>query len=307
MNSDHRRVHTSSLIMSFLNITDPKKRATIVADYLATVKRLQNRNLQERARDLAVQEEIEQSLRPIIQSTASSTEAITNELVPIKEGITALNTKLQKDKKIEEKEEEGKKDEKINILEQLYHQVSYDKLDEYFGIIRTVDNHFMMGDKKVEVEGDDIIVDGTTRYKGTNGLWSLIMFKKPTTDNYTQDDLITYRDLVKQTNVMNSPNNLRPNSKVKLTYKWRKIFPLLKDDNEEMKHGSGIGDVAVEFLPGDINSLRGKLSYLLGEFQAGNTSAILRNEITAIVDNLKRRGHLSKSRYRDINNYIQQH
>ena len=81
--------------MSFLNISDPNKRATIVEEYLATIKRIKNRNLQERAQDFAHHETLEESLKPVVRSTAASTEAITKELIPIKEGITALNTKLQ--------------------------------------------------------------------------------------------------------------------------------------------------------------------------------------------------------------------
>ena len=36
--------HAHINIMSFFNIKDPKKRDAVVADYLATVKRLQQRN-----------------------------------------------------------------------------------------------------------------------------------------------------------------------------------------------------------------------------------------------------------------------
>ena len=52
--------------MSFLNITDPVKRAAIVADYLATIKRIKNRSLYERAKDFQHHELYEQSLEPIV-------------------------------------------------------------------------------------------------------------------------------------------------------------------------------------------------------------------------------------------------
>ena len=38
---------------------------------------------------------LEETLRPVVSSTAASTEAITNQLVPIKEGITALNANFK--------------------------------------------------------------------------------------------------------------------------------------------------------------------------------------------------------------------
>ena len=84
--------------MSFLNISDPRKRHAIVKEYLATIKRIKNRNLAERAHDFTYHESLKESLEPVVRSTAASTEAITKELVPIKEGITALNTKLQTSK-----------------------------------------------------------------------------------------------------------------------------------------------------------------------------------------------------------------
>ena len=61
---------------------------------------------------------------------------------------------------------------------------------------------------------------------------------------------------------------------------------------------------AIQFLLGDISSLQTKLTYLLAEYQAGNTSAT-RNQIVAIADELLRRKHLSQEQYRNINSVIQ--
>ena len=57
--------------MCFLNITDPVKRHAIVKEYLATIKRIKNRNLEERAREFAHHEALEQSLEPVVRSTAA--------------------------------------------------------------------------------------------------------------------------------------------------------------------------------------------------------------------------------------------
>ena len=293
--------------MSFLNIEDPKKRDAVVAEYLATVKRIQNRNFQDRAKDFAYKEGIEQSLKPVIQATATSTDAITKELIPIKEGITNLNIKLgnrkrKKDEDVEtaEEEEEEEEKEEVNILEEIWKEVSSDKLDTYFGIIQTSDGHYRMGAKHIYVEGNDILVDGT-RYVGTHGLWVLIMFKKPQEESYTEHDLLKYRELVEQTDAMNSPNNVRNNSRVESTYKWRNIFSQFSSSTQQQHGGNGV----VEFLPGDIKGLQTKLGYLLGEYRAGNKLAT-RNQIVAIADELLRRKHLSRNEYREINNFIQQ-
>ena len=49
----------------------------------------------EKTHDFAHREMLEETLRPVVSSTAASTEAITNQLVPIKEGITALNANFK--------------------------------------------------------------------------------------------------------------------------------------------------------------------------------------------------------------------
>ena len=282
--------------MSFLNILNPKRRDEIVKEYLDTKKRIKDRNLQERARDFAHQESLEESLKPVVRSAAASTEAITNELIPIKEGITALNTKLQSSKSepeaVEQLESEPEVEEKESIFEEIVRDTPLEKLDDYFGILLAEDNRYVMGDKTVQLSGNDIIVEDT-HYQGTPGLWILIMFKKPNENHYNDHDLKKYEKLVQQTNVISAPNNVRANSKIKATYKWRNIFS--KFD----KKGQGI-----EFLPSDINSLQTKLTYLLGEYQAGNTSAT-RNKIVAISDNLLKRKVISNTEYRRINNLLQ--
>ena len=164
-------------------------------------------------------------------------------------------------------------------------------MDKYFGILYNDEmGEYVMGDKIVKFgERGDIIIDGET-YKGTAGLWSLISLKVPT--DFNGKDMEEYIKLVKQTNVMIHPQNLRTNSNLKKTWKWRKIF------NNFEKKGHGI-----EFLPSDIISLKQELVYLLGEYRAGNTSAT-RNQIVAIADNLLKRKHISKLEYRRINDYI---
>ena len=67
---------TEKILMSFLNITDPKKRDSIVANYLATIKRLQHRDINERAQDLARQDDLNRKFECVVESTGKSTEAI---------------------------------------------------------------------------------------------------------------------------------------------------------------------------------------------------------------------------------------
>ena len=94
--------------MSFLNIKDSKKRDAIVAEYLETMHRLKERNLQERAHDFQLKNEIVKSAAPIVESTKASTAAITKELKPIQDEMKAMNTSIQaitKQKEADEKED----------------------------------------------------------------------------------------------------------------------------------------------------------------------------------------------------------
>ena len=83
--------------MSFYRITNPKKRDAMVNDYVSTMKRLRQRELQERLGDFSYYHDQERQLKPLIES---------NDQV-IKQFVD-----LEKFKK-ESKEEEVKKDEPV--------------------------------------------------------------------------------------------------------------------------------------------------------------------------------------------------
>ena len=145
--------------MSFINIKDPKKRDAVVAEYLATVKRLQYRGITEKAYDLTRTDEINRVLEPVVRSTAKSTEAITKELIPIREEIQVLNDHIAQQSKLEKKDEDEQqqheKEEVEEVMEppepnivQLYYQRTAEhKLDKYFVIVPDGDGHHYNGKK----------------------------------------------------------------------------------------------------------------------------------------------------------------
>ena len=66
--------------MSSINNKDAKKRDAIIADYLATVKRIQQGNLNEKAQDLTRQNDLQKMFNPVVESPEKSTKAIMEEL-----------------------------------------------------------------------------------------------------------------------------------------------------------------------------------------------------------------------------------
>ena len=155
-----------------------------------------------------------------------------------------------------------------------------------------------MGDKRITVDGkSNINVDDVT-YKGTPGLWSLIMLATP--KDYTQEDFKNYRDLVIRTNIADHPRGVQDTSRPARTFKRKTILESILDKKKE-----GEGDATgsgIQFLPGDIKGMSTKLNLLLAEFRAGNKST--RNEIVFILDELLRRKRISRKEYTDINTFL---
>ena len=193
--------------------------------------------MNEKAEDLTRRDNIEQALEPVVQK--NQTEAITKELIPIKDEIKALNERLetpgndrekhQQEQEEEESEDESEDESQPNIVQVYYQKIPREKLDKYFGVIME-GGSYKMGDKYVHVKGSYHVIDHK-KYTGTSGLWSLIMKRHPAT--YSREDLITYRDVIHHTNAMSYPNNLEPTSRVTSTIKWHEIFPLFDEVDKE--------------------------------------------------------------------------
>jgi len=172
--------------------------------------------------------------------------------------------------------------------------------DPYWGIYKTDDGGFRMGASNVILDKDsNITVDGK-EYKGTSGLWHLIMDKQATKAmKLKSEDFNNYRELVLQTDVMNNPAPQSGRTNPKGTYKWRKVFSQFNTPiNDDEADGDG-----VIFLPSSIKSMHDKLTLLLGSYQAGNQTST-RNEITAILDELRRRKAISLVQYNLISTFI---
>ena len=211
--------------------------------------------MNEKAQDLAWDEDLKELFNPVVQSTEKSTEAITRELAPLREEVKHLNENLIKREKLVDDDDDmistSSSTTDHNILEHYLTTTEGSLLDKYFAIQRMDDGRYVMGDKEVVVDKEsNIHIDGI-EYKGTPGLWSLVMLAKPKYAEYTADDFSRYGDLVKQTNVMHHPQNVTACSRPASTWKWKHILtpihhPIKKEEEENI---DGDGN---QFLPGDI-------------------------------------------------------
>ena len=292
--------------MSFLKISDPLKRDSIVKEYLELKKNIRNNLLSERIGESELQTSLSKFYKPITETQKATAREITEGLKPIREGIEKLPEAIQpivkatEEEKEEEEEEEEEDDEELvgkiakNFLDKKYR-------DETFGIRREKGNHYI-GNKHVIIQDDDIIIKETgERFNGTPGLWGLITSKNPDKDliDWTKEDRYKYDKLMIKTNALHKGYNPNRGPRSSKGWKWINILSTIwfGEEPKEGYHGKGI-----VVIPSDPNALLERLDLLLASQKAGHTG--VRNELVSICDELKRQGVLDTKSYKNLNHII---
>ena len=94
LKSQHLKFNRCRSSMSFMNIKDPDERDDTIADYLAMVKRLKRRNLQERSDLMDRQRDLEVIYEPIVTSNQKMTQDVIKVLIPIKKELNEINRNI---------------------------------------------------------------------------------------------------------------------------------------------------------------------------------------------------------------------
>lgn len=281
--------------MSFLKITDPRKRDLIVKEFLITRKNIQNKLIEERTGERSLQTDLGKIFKPITDVQKSTAEDIRSDIKPIKENISELKKitfpAFPSIEAFQPEEEEDTGTQFIGPIAQEYLRkfATKSESDRTYGLYDK-DGNFHIGNKPVVIVDDNIIVDGE-EYQGTPGLWELIIAKNPDDQIYTDQDYENYAKIMIETNALkkgNDPKSSRP--KASKGYKWKNVLRTIWD-NRDYYEGSGTTVV----IPSDPNALLERLDLLMASMAAGNTG--VRNELVSICDQLKRQNVL------DINTY----
>ena len=301
--------------MSFYDITDHKKRDEIVKDYLATMKRIKKRNMDEKLENLGYQIQMQEKFKPVLESNAEMAKEITQDLVPIRQELETLNKTIRKRQLLPSLEmgsprrlpelpytplrprSTSEPQQRIGKTAAEYLKKTLNEGNDAAMGIRYQGHDMMIGDKKIELQDDNNLKVGDKIYDGTPGLWSLITEKKP--KEYTLQDQEAYKDLLIQTNAIyhnNDPASGR--AKSSKSSKWKTIIAPIWEELKNKKGGDGI----VVFLPKDIKGLWQKLKLLGAEYRAGNKTT--HNELVAVLDELKRQGGITEEEYTDINSSL---
>ena len=302
--------------MSFLKISDPTKRDQTVKEYLELKKNIRDNLLSERTGEQQLQTELTKFYRPITESQKATTKEITESqkatareitegLRPIREGIEKLPEAIQPIGEATEEEEEEQTEATPETLGETAYNYLHGKepypRDKTSGIYLGKDGHYHMGkqankeNKKVlTIAYNNIVVDGE-KFRGTPGLWELIMEERPR--NFTREDMDEYKDFLKKTNALH--HNFNPKNPNPRSSRSGKLIKLLSPIWHEMGGYEGEGIV---IMSSDPNALLERLDLLLASQKAGHTG--VGNELVSICDELKRQGVLDTDAYKKLSSII---
>ena len=286
--------------MSFLKISDPLKRDSIVKEYLELKKKIRDNLLSERIGEQQLQTDLSKFYRPITETQKATTREITEGLKPIRERIEKLPEAIQPLGKATEEEEDEEEEDELLLGEIAKKYLKDPNRDTTFGI-RNKEGLYYIGNKQATIVNNNIVV-GDEKFKGTRGLWELLMSKKPDTYYFDDNDYDEYAKLMVNTNALHSgydPKNSYPRSS--RGDKWNLIRNIWAN-RENIKKKEGYEGEGVVVIPSDPNALLERLDLLLASQEAGHTG--VRNELVSICDELKRQGVLNTMAYKKLNHLI---
>ena len=323
--------------MSFIKVTDPRKREELIRDFIETRKRIKDNFVARKVGESEYQTGLTKLFKPvtemqkatakeITEAQKATAEKITSELLPIKKSIEGLPEaisfptfpalELSKEELI-----------KIGPIARKYIQSNLGRTTTRAGIYSEDDN-LKIGYRPVKIENDDIIINDE-RFRGTPGLWELITSNDiPEKEKYKAEDLANYITIMNITKATYDKNNKRiggNNKKMnnlikplvialeegggdKLIKEINKHFGFEEKTDKQYEEyeeeyilpsTSGTG---LKILPSDPNALIDRFDLLFSSKKAGHTG--VRNEIVSILDELKRQGVLKTNEYKKLNSLI---
>ena len=268
--------------MSFLKISDPVKKELIVKEYLETKKNIRDNLFSERTGEQQLQTDLSKFYRPITETQKATAREITEGLKPSREGIENLPQAITFPP-MQPLGEASEKEKPLDFGEIAEEYLNRPDPDKTYGIYKK-EGLYYIGNKQATIAGNNIMIDDEI-FKGTPGLWELLLSKRPNDNIYTRKGYDKYAKLMLKTNALhrdNDPKGLYPKSSK--SEKWVNLL-------SPIWHARfGYDGKGVVVIPSDPNALLERLDLLLASQKAGNTG--VRNELVDICNELKRQGVL---------------
>ena len=277
--------------MSFLKITDPRKRAETVAEYLKTISNIQSNQLANRLGKDKAKAKYARRYKPITDVQEVQTNLSKNILTEIKklpdvhEWPREVYTPAIEGPGVADMETAG------SIATKYLRKYTTKDADDVFGM-HDDEEGLSIGDTRIHLNGNNIIV-GEREYEGTPGLWELISMKRPNDRVYDDEDYDNYAEIMINTNALKRDNDGESRTpKASKGWKWNNLLKGIWAKRDKYE-GTG-----VVILPSDAIALAERLELLFASKGAGNTG--LRNEIVSICDELKRQKALNVNQYKNL-------
>ena len=325
--------------MSFIKVKDPRKREELIRDFIETRKRIKDNFIAKKVGEAEYQTGLTKLFKPVTETQKATAEKITQELLPIKEGIEklpgAINFPAYPALEMTEEKITNIGPTASKYLLPTFRQKATQS------DIKPGDpkgTFFKIGETPIKIENDDIIIKDE-RFKGTVGLWKLITSKDiPDITEYKAEDLAGYITIMHITKATYDKNNKRVGGNNKMNKLIKPFVIALENDGGEglidkiEEHfgfeevtdeyeeaasipftptkGTGLsaasnattGGQGLKILPSDPNALIDRFDLLFSSKKAGHTG--VRNEIVSILDELKRQGVLKTNEYKKLNSLI---
>ena len=276
--------------MSFLKITDPRKREEMVDEFLKMRSNIQSNQLANRLGKQKHTAKYAIRYKPLTDIAEAQTNISKDILTEVKKLPDVLE--WPREVYTPAIEGPGASDmETYGPIAREYMTEAFGKdRDNVFGIHKGADKNLYIGDTRIHVNGNNIIV-GEKEYEGTPGLWELITMKLP--NEYDDEDYENYAEILVNTSALKRGNVSGSRTpKASKSWKWNNLLKQIWKQRDEYE-GEG-----VVILPSDAEALLDRLELLFASKGAGNTG--LGNEIVSICDELKRQKALNVNQYKNL-------
>ena len=273
--------------MSFLSIENGAERKRIVDDYINIKKELWEKSKNSKVSEDLKLKNLHKTYRPILEKSDQNTKQIVD--------ATEQSTKELKD--IIENPL-WREDSKTPPYKFYTERIPTELQDQNYGIYLDGDDGYKIGETDVTIKmNNDLEILGK-EYRGTPGLWGLIMLRHPV--SYSDSDFQNWVDIVNKTDLELYARPV-PGTRPLKTNKYKMILNARNHSDEfhdarpstpkrtQVAHG-------ITYLPSSINGLLQRLQLVTAERSAGNVQATT-TEIVAILDELLRQHYLTKNEY----------